>query len=160
MSKLNRIDYRILEALEENGRLPVTRLAAMVGVSVSPCWQRVRRLEQSGIIRRYVAEIALEKLQNVQIVLAQIVLSKHNRPAYSLFERRIKEIAEVVECYEVAGQFDYHLKFVVTDMERYNHILETLLDASMGIEKYFTYVVTRTAKNSRMLSVRDLIKET
>lgn len=154
MSKLDRTDYRILETLQDNGRLPVTQIADMVSISVSPCWQRVKRLEQAGIIRRYMADIALEKLQNVQIVLAHVILSKHNRQTYEAFEHRVRAIPEAVECYELTGQVDYHLKFIVTSMERYTEILETFLSSTSGVEKYFTYVVTRAAKDERTLRIR------
>lgn len=157
MSKLDRIDYRILEVLQENGRLPVKSIADMVGVSVSPCWQRVKNLEKAGIIRRYTAEIAIEKLQNVQIVLAHVILSKHSREAYEAFERHVQNIPEVVECYEVTGPFDYHMKLLVASMNRYNEILEKFLSAELGVEKYFTYVVTRAAKDERTLRVRNIV---
>lgn len=156
MAKLDRIDYRILEALQENGRLPITQVANLAGLSVSPCWQRVKRLEEAGVIRCYTAEIAIEKLQEVQIVLAQVVLSPHSREVYRSFESRVRDIPEVVECYEVTGQFDYHLKLIVATMGRYNEILEDLLGASSGVEKYYTHVVTRAAKDSRTVRVRDL----
>ncbi|MBX5137686.1 Lrp/AsnC family transcriptional regulator [Rhizobium lentis] len=157
MVKLDRIDYRILDALQENGRLPITQLAAIAGVSVSPCWQRVRRLEESGVIRHYSAEIALDKLFVVQTVFAHVILSNHTRETYDTFEKRIKKTPEIVECCELAGQFDYLLKFIVTDLDRYNLLLETLLDKSVGVEKYFSYVVTRSIKDSRTPRVQDLL---
>ncbi|MFC3326118.1 Lrp/AsnC family transcriptional regulator [Mesorhizobium cantuariense] len=157
MSKLDRIDYRILDVLQENGRLPVTSLAGLVGISVSPCWQRVKHLEKAGIIRRYTAEIAIEKLQRVQIVLAHVILSKHNRGTYEFFERHVQNIPEVVECYEITGTFDYHLKLVVADMDRYSDIVEKFLCPSLGVEKYFTYVVTRAAKNEQTVRVRNIV---
>ncbi|AZO75605.1 Lrp/AsnC family transcriptional regulator [Mesorhizobium sp. M1D.F.Ca.ET.043.01.1.1] len=153
MNKLDRIDYRILEALQDDGRLPVKRLADIVGISVSPCWQRVKKLEKAGIIRRYTAEIAIEKLQTIQIVLAHVVMTRQNRETYAKFERQVRDIPEVVECYEVTGSFDYHLKFIVENMERYNEIVETFLGTAFGVEKYFTYVVTRTAKDEQNVRV-------
>lgn len=156
MSKLDRIDYRILAALQENGRLRITHLAEMAGVSVSPCWQRVKRLEEAGIIRGYSADIALDRIGDVQTVLAQVVLSRHSREAYTAFERRVDEIPEAVECYETTGQFDYHVKFVVTGIARYNQILEYLLDSKIGVEKYFTHIVTRVAKQTKSPPIRDV----
>jgi DNA-binding Lrp family transcriptional regulator len=156
VASLDRIDYLILDTLQANGRQSITRTAETVHISLSACWQRVKRLEKSGIIQRYTAEIALEKLQVVQIVMAHIALSKHNRKAYELFERSVLEIPEVVECYELTGQFDFHLKFIVTSMERYKAILENIISHQSGVEKYFTYVVTRVAKNERMPHIRDL----
>lgn len=157
MTKLDRIDYLILDVLQANGRMPITRVAELVHISVSPCWQRVRRLEDTGIIRRYTAEIALETLQNLQVVLAQVILSNHNRRAYRQFEQSILEIPEVVECYELTGQFDFHLKFVVSSMDRYKEILDVVLGAESGVEKYFTYVVTRAARDERGPNIRNFM---
>ncbi|RWD27515.1 MAG: Lrp/AsnC family transcriptional regulator [Mesorhizobium sp.] len=155
MTKLDRLDYRILEVLQGNGRIPVKRLAEMVGISVSPCWQRIKTLEKTGIIRRYTAEIAIEKLQSVQIVLAQIILEKHTREAYQVFARGVLDIPEVIECYEVTGSFDYHVKFLITGINHYNEVLERFICATSGVEKYFTYVVTRVTKDEKTLRLRE-----
>ncbi|TIL19595.1 MAG: Lrp/AsnC family transcriptional regulator [Mesorhizobium sp.] len=157
MNKLDRMDYRILDVLQENGRLPIKILADRVGISVSPCWQRVKKLEKDGIIRRYVAEIAIEKLQSVQIVLAKVALSKHHREALEFFERNMCAIPEVVECYEVMGQFDYHMKFVVSSIDRYTEIVERFLTPEFGVERYFTDIVSRVAKEDRAIQLRSLV---
>ncbi|RWQ60950.1 Lrp/AsnC family transcriptional regulator [Mesorhizobium sp.] len=157
MSTLDRIDYLILGVLQENGRLPITSLADLVGISVSPCWQRVKHLEKAGIIRRYTAEIAIEKLQKVQIVLAHVILSKHNRGTYHHFECHVQSIPEVVECYEITGVFDYHLKLIVADMDRYGEIVESFLCPDLCVEKYVTYVVTRYVRNEQTLRVRNIV---
>lgn len=157
MSKLDRIDYRILDVLQENGRIPVKSLADLVGISVSPCWQRVKNLEKAGVIRRYTAEIAIEKLQNIQTVLAHVILSRHNRETYKAFERLAQSIPEIIECYELTGPFDYHMKLVVAGMDGYNEILEKFLSPELGVEKYYTYVVTRAAKDGHTLRVRNIV---
>lgn len=157
MSKLDRIDYRILDVLQENGRLPIKSLAEVVGISVSPCWQRVKNLEKAGVIRRYTAEIAIDKLQNILIVLAHVILHRHNRETYKNFERLAQSIPEIIECYEVTGPFDYHMKLVVTGIGRYNEILERFLSTELGVEKYYTYLVTRASKDGQTLRVRDIV---
>jgi DNA-binding Lrp family transcriptional regulator len=159
VDELDRTDYRILDALQSNGRMPVAQLARTVNLSVSPCWQRLKWLERSGVIRRYTAEVALEKLIRVQIVIAHVILSKHSREAYSNFDRRIRAIPEAVECYEITGHIDFHLKFVVPNIERYQEILETLLGRAAGVEKYFTYVVTRASKDERAVRIKDMLRE-
>ncbi|WP_292589501.1 Lrp/AsnC family transcriptional regulator [Mesorhizobium sp.] len=156
MTKLDRMDYRILDVLQENGRLPIKILADRVGISVSPCWQRVKKLEKDGIIRRYIAEIAIEKLQSIQIVLAKVVLSRQNRDAMAFFERHVCSIPEVAECYEVMGQFDYHIKFVVSSIDRYTEIIERFLTPEFGVERYFTDIVSRVAKEDRTVHLRSL----
>ncbi|MER8691045.1 Lrp/AsnC family transcriptional regulator [Mesorhizobium sp. M1136] len=157
MNKLDRMDYRILNVLQENGRLPIKILADRIGISVSPCWQRVKKLEKDGIIRRYIAEIAIEKLQTVQIVLAKVVLSRQNREALDFFERHICAIPEVVECYEVMGQFDYHIKFVVSSIDLYTEIVERFLTPEFGVERYFSDIVSRVAKEDRAIQFGSLV---
>ncbi|WIW56717.1 Lrp/AsnC family transcriptional regulator [Mesorhizobium mediterraneum] len=157
MNKLDRMDYRILDVLQENGRLPIKILADRVGISVSPCWQRVKKLEKDGIIRRYIAEIAIEKLQSVQIVLAKVVLSRQNRDGLNFFERRMCAIPEVAECYEVMGQFDFHIKFVVSSIECYTEIAERFLTPEFGVERYFSDIVSRVAKEDRAVHFRSLV---
>ncbi|TIN60386.1 MAG: Lrp/AsnC family transcriptional regulator [Mesorhizobium sp.] len=78
---------------------------------------------------------------------------RQNRETYARFERQVRDIPEVVECYEVTGSSDYHLKFIVENMEKYNEIVETFLGTPFGVEKYFTYVVTRTAKDEQNVRV-------
>ncbi|AZO10863.1 MULTISPECIES: Lrp/AsnC family transcriptional regulator [unclassified Mesorhizobium] len=140
--------------LQENGRLPIKVLADRVGISVSPCWQRVKKLEKDGIIRRYIAEIAIEKLQSIQGVLSKVVLSRQNRDALEFFERHVCAIPEVAECYEVVGHFDYHIKFVVSSIDRYTEIVERFLTPGFGVERYFTDIVSRVAKEDRAIQLR------
>ncbi len=106
---LDRVDIRILAALQRDGRSTVQRLAEKVGLSPRACLERVRRLEASGLILGYQAVIAVELLSRPLTIFAEIALERHGQ--HDQFERRLAAIEEVVECWEVSGTFDYLARF-------------------------------------------------
>jgi DNA-binding Lrp family transcriptional regulator len=142
--KLDRIDIRILAHLQQNGRIANVDLADAVGLSPSPCLIRVKRLEKGGYVTGYGAHVEMEKIGNVQLVFTQMTLSNHRREDFAKFESGIRKLDEIVECHLVSGGFDYLLKFVTTGVVHYQSIIEGLLDAHIGIEKYFSYIVIKT----------------
>lgn len=142
--KLDRIDIRILSHLQRNGRVTNVDLADAVGLSPSPCLIRVKRLEKAGYISGYGAHIDLEKLGTMQVVFTQVTLSDHRRDDFVKFETAIRNIDEVVECHLVSGGFDYLLKFVTRSVVHYQSIMEDVLERSVNIEKYFSYIVIKS----------------
>ena len=142
--KLDRIDIRILSRLQQSGRIANVDLADAVGLSPSPCLIRVKRLEKGGFVTGYGAHVEMEKIGNVQLVFTQVTLSDHRREDFAKFEAAIRKIDEVVECHLVSGGFDYLLKFVTSGVVHYQTIVEGLLDANIGIEKYFSYIVIKS----------------
>lgn len=142
--KLDRIDVRILSHLQANGRITNVDLADAVGLSPSPCLIRVKRLEKAGYIIGYGALIQLEKLGTLQVVFTQVTLSDHRREDFVKFETAIRKIDEVVECHLVSGGFDYLLKFVTRSVGHYQAIMEDVLERSVSIEKYFSYIVIKS----------------
>ena len=142
--KLDRIDVRILSHLQANGRITNVDLADAVGLSPSPCLIRVKRLEKAGYITGYGALIQLEKLGTLQVVFTQVTLSDHRREDFMKFETAIRKIDEVVECHLVSGGFDYLLKFVTRSVGHYQAIMEDVLERSVSIEKYFSYIVIKS----------------
>ena len=142
--KLDRIDIRILGHLQANGRITNVDLADAVGLSPSPCLIRVKRLEKAGYITGYGALIQLEKLGTMQVVFTQVTLSDHRREDFVKFETAIRKIDEVVECHLVSGGFDYLLKFVTRSVGHYQTIMEEVLERSVSIEKYFSYIVIKS----------------
>lgn len=105
-------DRRILRALARNGRLSNTDLAREVGLSPSPCWQRVKRLEEANIIAGYTAILDHEALGVGETVLVEVVLDHHDAEALERFTKAITSIPEVLEVYLMAGEFDYLIKVV------------------------------------------------
>lgn len=142
--KLDRIDIRILGHLQRNGRLTNVDLADAVGLSPSPCLIRVKRLEKAGFITGYGAYVQLEKLGTMQLVFTQVTLSDHRREDFAKFEAAIRNIDEIVECHLVSGGFDYLLKFVTRSVLHYQTIIEEVLEQSVNIEKYFSYIVIKS----------------
>jgi len=148
MTRLDAIDLRILATLQNQGRITKAALAAAVHLSPTPCWERLRRLEQSGLIRGYHAEIDLEKLGAVATILVEIVLKQHRYDDFQRFETAIRKVDEVVECYATGGGIDYLLKVAAPDIDTYQRLIDRLLLSEIGIDRYFTYIVTRVVKAS------------
>jgi DNA-binding Lrp family transcriptional regulator len=142
--KLDRIDIRILAQLQKSGRIANVDLANAVGLSPSPCLIRVKRLEKGGYVSGYGAQVEMQKIGNVQLVFTQVTLSDHRREDFDKFEAAIRNIDEIMECHMVSGGDDYLLKFVTTGVAHYQTIIEGLLEAHVGIEKYFSYLVIKS----------------
>ena len=143
--KLDRIDLRILSHLQKNGRITNVELSNAVCLSPSPCLVRVKRLEQAGYITSYSAHVDLAKLGDILIVFTEVTLSNHHVDDFSRFVRAIQQVDEVIECHMVSGDYDYLLKFIVRGVNHYQSLMESLLEKNLGIEKYFTYIVIKTA---------------
>jgi Lrp/AsnC family transcriptional regulator of ectoine degradation len=148
MTRLDAIDLKILATLQSQGRITKAALADAVNLSPTPCWERLRRLEQSRLIRGYRAEIDLEKLGAVATILVEIVLKQHRYEDFQRFETAIREVDEVVACYATGGGIDYLLKVTAPDIDSYQRLIDRLLLAEIGIDRYFTYIVTRVVKAS------------
>ena len=111
-SVIDSIDRRILEVLQRDASLSNAQVASQVGLSGSPCWRRIRRLERDGVIRRRVALLDPAKLGLGVVVFASVKLSAHGRQAIPEFEEAVKQYPEVLECYTVSGGVDFMLRVV------------------------------------------------
>ncbi len=155
--KLDKIDLKIIETLQQDGRMTKQNLADAVALSPSACLERLKKLEQSGYIRGYQAIVAVEKLVPYSAVLVEITLENHRAEDFRKFEHAIGNIPEIVECYAVGGGIDYIVKFVTRSIEHYQEIMDGLLDSGIGIDRYFSYFITKQTKKtpypvSRLLS--------
>lgn len=144
--KFDEFDVKILVALQTDGRMTKLHLADRIGLSASPCWERLRRLEEAGFIRGYHAEVAIERLVKMSLVFVEVTLRAHEAQDFMRFERAIQNVPEVVECHATAGGFDYLMKVVTTDIEHYQNLIDELLETDIGIHRYFTYIVTKSIK--------------
>jgi DNA-binding Lrp family transcriptional regulator len=143
--RLDRLDLRILAHLQANGRITNVELANAVALSQSPCLIRVKRLEQAGYIKGYGAHLRLQKLGDTLTVFTEVTLSGHHREELSRFEDAIRHVDEILECHLVSGGYDYLLRFITRGVAHYQQVIEELLERSIGIEKYFSYVVIKSA---------------
>ncbi len=142
--KLDRIDINILAQLQQNAKLTNVTLADAVGLSPSPCLQRVKRLEKAGYITSYKAQINLGKLGEYITVFTEITLHDHRREDFVKFEAEIRRYDAVQECHLVSGGYDYLIKFVARSVTHYQEIIERILERNIGVDKYFSYVVIKT----------------
>ncbi len=148
MFKLDRYDVRILAILSRDGRITKSKLAESINLSVSPCWERVRRLEEAGIIEGYSARINTRVLVPGNSVWVQIELKQHHAESFSRFEALVMDTPEATECVAVGGGVDYLVKFEVASIDSYQRAMDRWLLSDAGIERYFTYIVTKTVKRA------------
>ena len=149
LPKLDRIDLKILAELQVDGRVSNVELAGRVGLSPSPCLQRVKRLEAAGYVLSYRAQIDLAKLGESVTVFTEVTLAEHGREDFERFERAIADEPTAVECHLISGGYDYLVKFVARGIAHYQRIIEGLLDADIGIAKYFSYIVIKSPIDGR-----------
>ncbi|PAU54342.1 Lrp/AsnC family transcriptional regulator [Pseudomonas indica] len=142
--KLDRIDINILVELQKDGRMTNVSLADAVGLSASPCLQRVKRLEAAGYISGYRAHLNLAKITESVTVFTEITLSDHKREDFAKFESNIRLVDEVLECHLISGGYDYLLRFMTRSIQHYQEVIEGLLDKNIGIAKYFSYIVIKS----------------
>jgi DNA-binding Lrp family transcriptional regulator len=116
MAELDPLDIKILNALQEDGRITILELAERVGLSPTPCARRVKRLEDEGLIDRYVTLLNAERLGIGLNVFVNVRLRSQTKGAIDTFEREIKGLPEVVECYLLTGEYDYLLHVRVADI--------------------------------------------
>ena len=149
--KLDRYDRKILEILQEDGRISNQDLAERIGLSQSPCLRRVRVLEESGLITGYRALVDAKKLGLSLLVLIHISMDRHTPERFANFDATVKALPEVLECLLITGQdADYQLKVIVRDMEAYQSLLLnkiTRIEGVSGVHSSFVMrqVVDRTA---------------
>ena len=149
--KLDAIDLRILQAVQRDGRITKLRLAEVAGLSPTPCWLRLRKLEQAGIIAGWHARLAPRRVAPFTTVLVEVTLANHRQADFERFERAVMEMEAVVACWSVGGGVDYFLKVVAQDIDAYQRLIDGMLAAEIGIDRYFTYIVTKTLKEDEPL---------
>jgi DNA-binding Lrp family transcriptional regulator len=142
---LDRIDVKILAALQRDGRSTIQKLAQAVALSPRATLERVRRLEGAGIIAGYQAVLELKALSRPVNVFAEIVLEKQaNR---GRFEKRLAALDEVVECWEVSGNLDYVARFVCADLGAYEELTARLIDdPHLGVARIVSHVALRAVR--------------
>src|SRR5688572_21514408 len=149
--KLDAIDLKILDAIQRDGRITKLALAEAVGLSPTPCWMRLAKLEKAGIISGYHGKVEMRALAPIATVLMEVTLANHRQADFDRFERAVAATPEIVACWSVGGGVDYVLKIMAPDIDAYQRLVDTLLDRELGIDRYFTYIVTKTVKEETVL---------
>jgi Lrp/AsnC family transcriptional regulator len=150
-SPLAKQDVAILQLLQRDATLSTSALAERINVSQSPCWRRVNRLEQEGIIRSRVALLDRNALGMEVVVFATINLTSTGRQNLLEFERDIVRHPEVMECYTMTGIWDYMLKIITRDIRHYEEFVRNTLTASPAIRELHSHIAVTEIKNSTEL---------
>jgi DNA-binding Lrp family transcriptional regulator len=146
-AKLDRVDRRILKALQDHGRMTNVELARRAEISAPPCLRRVRALEEAGYIRGYHADINPEALGFGVAVFAQVGLSSQAESDLRAFEELVQAWPEVRECHMLAGETDFLLRIVAVDWDAYQRFLTTRLTAAPNVSHVRSSLAIRTCKN-------------
>ena len=125
-------------------------MAERVGLSPTPCWERLKKLEKVGVIESYRANINLRKLGPHVTIFVAAELNDHTAASFQTFEAAMQRYDEVTACWALGGGFDYILQIVTRDIDAYQRLIDAMLDARIGLARYFTYVVTKPVKGSGM----------
>lgn len=153
--KLDDIDRDILRYLQEDAKLTTKELAGRLNLSPTPVYERVKRLEQEGIIRKYVALVDRDKIGKDLMVLCNIRLKEHAREAGVQFVEAIREMEEVMECLNISGDYDFMIKVVVTDMKAYQNFIMNKLASLDNIGSTQSIFVMSEIKNETALRTRN-----
>ncbi len=151
MYDLDRIDRRILDILQRDGRISMTELAGEVGLSASPCTERVKRMERAGVISGYFARVDPEALGKTLLVFVEIKLSTKSGDVFDAVRKELLHMPEVMECHLVSGSFDYLVKFRLRGMKEYRHLLGDILKRLPVSAESHSYVVMEEIKDSLFL---------
>ena len=145
---LDRIDRKILSALRQNGRLTIAQLSEQVGLSSSPCWTRLKRLENLKIIDGYTANINPKAIGINDLFFIEITLERHDDDMLENFSQALADIPEVIEAHLVTGEYDYLVKVAVKDAEHYERFLRKKLYSIKGIRHTRSTFALRPLKSS------------
>lgn len=151
--KLDKFDLRILRELQLRADLSVAELGGRIGLSHTPCWRRIRRLEDSGVIRARVTLLDPRLLDLDVNVFAQITLARHDEETLERFEAAVQDVTEVVECHTVSGDRDFLLRVVVGDVSDYERLLKTRLVHLPGVASVSSTFALKQVKYTTVLPV-------
>ena len=150
---LDKLDRSILGILQQEGRISMKDLGERVGLSITPCIERVRRMERDGVITGYYAHVDPASVGAKLLVFVEITLNQKSALAFEQFRREVLRIPEVLECHLVSGDFDYLIKARIHEMAEYRKLLGDMLLQLPGAAQSKSYVVMEEIKESLMIAV-------
>ena len=145
---MDKIDRKILAELQRNGRASLQEISQAVGLSSTPCWTRIKRMEKEGVIERYTVSLNAHALGLGDTVLVQLTLDSHSDNTLEKFGQVLASIPEVIEAYLVSGEYDYLLRVAVKDTKDYERLLREKLYKIKGIRHSKSSFVLRTLKKA------------
>jgi DNA-binding Lrp family transcriptional regulator len=152
--KLDDYDRAILDALQRDGRISNVQLAAQIHLSESACLRRVRALEAAGLIQRYAAIVDQQKAGVPVNVFVSVALQRQDQAELQAFEKAVREVPEVMECYLMTGEFDYLLRVVVADTADFERVHSQHLTRLPGVARVQSSFALRTVRKSNVLPIQ------
>ena len=151
--QLDRFDRKILDLLQQDGRISNVDLAQQVSLSESACLRRVRALEQAGLIERYAAILDHKQLGLSGTVFVHIALRREEQSELAAFEAAVERIPEIMECYLMTGEFDYLLRLIVSDMADFERLHNDALTRLPGVARVNSSIAIRTVRRTTKLPI-------
>ena len=148
MAELDRMDRKILDVLQRDGRISMTELAQTIGLSTSPCSERVKRMEREGVITAYQARVSPKALGKNLLVFVEITLSAKSAEVFEKVRAELLHVPDVQECHLVSGDFDYLVKARLGGMDEYRNLLGSILNKLPVPAQSHSYVVMEEVKES------------
>jgi DNA-binding Lrp family transcriptional regulator len=145
-AKLDRVDLRILEELQGNARLSSADLAERVSLSTSPCWRRVKRLEEDGVIRGYHARLDPAQMGYQVTAFVYISLDRKDADSMRAFEAAVQTVPQILSCHRISGRYDYQLMALAEDLQSYGAFGEAHINALPCVKEVYTSFVMREVK--------------
>ena len=153
LTALDRIDKALLAALQVNARLTVAELAESVSLTTSPCWRRVKILEESGIITGYQAVLSPKELGYGVTAFVSVMMESHSQEVARCFEQRLLEIPEIIACHNVSGRYDFLLEVVAKDLESFGEFAREVLQALPAVKEIYSSFSYKSVKPRRVVPV-------
>ncbi|MCB1886130.1 MAG: Lrp/AsnC family transcriptional regulator [Rhodocyclaceae bacterium] len=150
---MDRTDRSILALLQQDARLSIAELAERVSLTSSPCWRRVKALEEAGMIRGYHAELDARRLGYGVTAYVSVMLEHHRADLEERFEKAVMGIPAIVACHVVSGRYDLMLEVVAPDLEAFGELSQKVLRTLPGVKELYTSFSLRTVKGGRQLPV-------
>lgn len=150
---LDAIDQALLAALQDNGRATVGELAERVHLSTSPCWRRVRQLEDSGVISGYHAHLNRQRIGLGVLGFVQIGMHNHTAEVTSAFEREVQALPQVLACHNLSGRYDYLIEAIAPDLESFSQLVRVKIRSLPGVKEISTSFSLKEVKHAGSLPV-------
>ena len=150
---LDRTDKALLNALQGNARLTTAELADQVALTTSPCWRRVKMLEESGVITGYQAILSPKALGYGVTAFVSVMMESHNQEMARTFEQRLLQIPEIVACHNVSGRYDFLLEVVAKDLESFGEFAREVLQTLPAVKEIYSSFSFKSVKPSRVIPV-------
>jgi len=145
---VDKFDLAILQVLQQDARASLQAISEQVGLSSTPCWTRIKRMESEGVIRGYTVRVDAPSIGLSETVIVQVTLESHTDETLNAFGKMLQQIPEVVEAYLVSGDYDYYIRIAVKDTRDYERLLRERLYRIPGIRHSKSSFVLRTLKES------------